>query len=132
MLAVSWLAVLTASVLPFALGYFWYGPLFGKPWLLATGLTTDRIKAEMNPARTYGVTFVLGVITAYAFGLGLGANPGLWRAVGAGFAVGLVAVAFSTAINDLFEFRRLRLTLINGGYHVGRFALIGLSFGLLG
>jgi hypothetical protein len=130
---VSLLATLVATVLAFALGAVWYGPLFGKPWLAEMGLTAEDIKKkEFNPAKIYGTTFVLALVAAYVFGMFLGPNPGLSFAMGAGFAAGLFWVAASIGTNYLFEDRSLRLWLINGGYHTVRFTLIGLAFGLLG
>ena len=32
-------ATLVATVLGFALGALWYGPLFGKRWMAAVGMT---------------------------------------------------------------------------------------------
>jgi hypothetical protein len=53
-------------------------------------------------------------------------------AVGFGFSVGLFFAAFSIATNTLFERSTARLLVINGGYHVVRFALMGAAFGWLG
>ena len=128
----SLLATLVATVAGFILGAVWYGPLFGKPWMAATGLTLDQIGKDFSPAKTYGTTFVLGFVASYVFGLFLGPNPGLSFAIAAGAAAGVCWVATALATNYLFEGRRPSLILINGGYHAVRFTLIGLAFGLLG
>ena len=129
---VSLVATLVATLLGFVLGALWYGPLFGKMWMTSVGTTEEILRRDFNPAKTYGITFVLGLIGAYVFGLYLGPNPGRAFATVAGLAAGLCWVALSLATNDLFERRPATLTLINGGYHAVRFALIGLTFGLLG
>lgn len=128
----SLLATLVATVLGFVLGALWYGPLFGKAWMAATGLTVDQIRKDFNPAMTYGTTFVLGFVASYVFGLFLGPNPGLAFATAAGAAAGVFWVATALATSYLFEGRRSALMFINGGYHAVRFTLIGLAFGLLG
>jgi hypothetical protein len=51
--------------------------------------------------------------------------------LGAGASAGIFWVAGSLWTNDLFEGRPFALTLINGGYHIVKFVLIGLSFALL-
>ena len=130
--AVSLLATLVATVLGFALGALWYGPLFGKRWMAAVGMTLEEIQKDFSPAKTYGATFVLGLIASYVFGLYLGPNPGRAFAIVAGAAAGLCWVATSLATNYLFERRSVALIAINGGYHAARFTLIGLVFGLLG
>ncbi|HEY5616441.1 MAG TPA: DUF1761 domain-containing protein [Vicinamibacterales bacterium] len=129
---ISLVATLTATVAGFALGALWYGPLFGKSWMRAVGMTPEEIRRDFSPARTYGATFVLGLVAAYAFGLYLGPNPGRAFAIVAGGAAGVCWVATSLAMNYLFERKPAVLIAINGGYHAVRFTLIGLAFGLLG
>jgi hypothetical protein len=129
---VSLLATVVATVLGVALGALWYGPLFGKRWMAAVGMTLEEIQKDFSPVKTYGATFVLGLIASYAFGLYVGPNPGRAFSIVAGAAAGLCWVATSLATNYLFERRSVALIAINGGYHAVRFALIGLAFGLLG
>ena len=129
---VSLLATVVATALGFALGALWYGPLFGKRWMAAVGMTLEEIQKDFSPVKTYGATFVLGLIASYAFGLYVGPNPGRAFSIVAGAAAGLCWVATSLATNYLFERRSVALIAINGGYHAVRFTLIGLTFGLLG
>lgn len=129
---VSLPATLVATVLGFALGALWYGPIFGKPWMAAVGVSPEQLAAGFNPAKTYGITFVLGLISAWTFGLYVGANPGFLFSVSLGAAVGICWVATSLATNYLFERRSATLIMINGGYHAARFILTGVAFGLLG
>ena len=130
--AVSLVATLVATVLGFVLGALWYGPLFGKRWMAAVGMTAEEIRRDFSPAKTYGAAFVLGLIASYVFGLYVGPNPGRAFSIVAGAAAGLCWVAPALATNYLFEGRSTALIVINGGYHAVRFTLIGLVFGLLG
>lgn len=130
--AVSLLATLVATLLGFALGALWYGPLFGRRWRAAVGVTPEHIRREGSPAAAYAAAFVLGLIASYVFGLYIGPNPGLSFSIAAGAAAGLCWVATALATNYLFERRPVALMVINGGYHAVRFTLIGLAFGLLG
>ncbi|HEY6361852.1 MAG TPA: DUF1761 domain-containing protein [Vicinamibacterales bacterium] len=129
---VSLLATVVGTLLGFMLGALWYGPLFGKTWMAEVGLTPETIRRGVNPAKTYGITFVLALVACYVFGLFLGPSPGRAFAVAAGAAAGVFWVATSLATNYLFEGRSTTLILINGGYHAIRFTLFGLTFGLLG
>jgi hypothetical protein len=129
---VSLLATLLATVLSFVLGGLWYGPLFAKNWMRLVGVTEATLREGFNPAKTYGITFVLAFLASYVFGMFLGPNPPVALGVGAGAAAGVFWVAGSLWTNDLFERRPFALTLINGGYHIVKFILIGLSFALLG
>ena len=130
--AVSLLATLVATVAVFALGALWYGPSFGKRWAASVGISREEIQRRTSPAKTYGTTFVLGLIASYVFGLYLGPNPGRAFAIMAGAAAGVCWVATSLATNYLFEGRPATLIAINGGYHAVRFALMGLAFAVLG
>ncbi len=130
--AVSLLATLVATVLGFVLGAVWYGPLFGRRWMAAVGLTREEIQRNTSPVKTYGTTFVLGLIASYVFGLYLGPEPGRAFAITIGAAAGLCWVATSLATNYLFEGRPAALIAINGGYHAVRFTLMGVAFAILG
>jgi hypothetical protein len=130
--AVSLVATLVATIAGFVLGALWYGPLFGKLWRSAVGLTPEDLQRNTNPAKTYGMTFVLGFIASYAFGLYVGPNPGRAFAITVGAGAGVFWVATSLATNYLFEGRSTTLIAINGGYHAVRFALIGLAFAMFG
>ncbi len=132
MLAVSLTAIVLATVLGFALGALWYGPLFGARWMAEVGMTAEELQKDFSPVKTYGATFVLGLVAAYVFGLYVGPNPGRAFSIVFGAAAGLCWVATALATNYLFERRSLALIAINGGYHAVRFALIGLAFALLG
>ncbi len=134
MLEISWLPTLVATALAFALGAPWYGPLFGKSWMAEHGFSEEQLTRNFNPAKTYGLTAVLAVLSSSVFGifLGLLGERSPLFAVGFGFSVGSFWVAASIGTNYLFEGSSLRLFLINGGYHVVRFTLMGAAFGWLG
>ena len=126
------LATLLATVLSFVLGGIWYGPLFAKTWMRLVGVTEATLRENFNPAKTYGITFVLAFVASYAFGMFLPPSPSIAFGVGVGAAAGVCWVAASLWTNDLFERRPFALTMINGGYHIVKFILIGLSFALHG
>ena len=130
--AVSLVATLVATVLGFFLGALWYGPLFGARWMALVGLSREQARRDFNPAMTYGLTFVLGLIASYAFGLYIGPNPGRAFAIVCGAVAGLCFVATSLATNYLFERRPASLIAINAGYHAVRFTLIGVAFAFFG
>jgi hypothetical protein len=129
---VSLLATVVATVAGFLLGGLWYGPLFGRRWMALVGVTPDQLRRTGSPVVTYGITFVLGLVAAYVFGLYVGPNPGRAFAIVCGAAAGLCWVATALATNYLFEGRPPALIAINAGYHAVRFTLIGVAFALLG
>ena len=127
---VSLVATLVATVLGFGLGGLWYGPLFGARWTALVELSPGQ--RRVNPVVTYGITFVLGFVAAYVFGVYLGPDPGRAFAIVCGAAAGLCWVATSLATNYLFEGRPASLIAINAGYHAVRFTLFGVAFAFLG
>ena len=129
---VSIVAAIIATVLGFLLGGLWYGPLFGARWMALVGLSRDQARRDFNPVVAYGITFVLGFIAAYVFGLYIGPNPGRAFAIVCGAAAGVCWVATSLATNYLFEGRPAALIAINAGYHAVRFTLIGVAFAFFG
>ena len=129
---VSLVATLVATVLGFALGALWYGPLFGKTWMAAVGLTPRAARRDFNPAKTYGTTFVLGSRRVDVSDSMSGRIPAAASPSQPARRSGICWVATSLATNYLFEGRNATLMLINGGYHAVRFTLIGVAFGLLG
>jgi Protein of unknown function (DUF1761) len=124
-------AVLAAAVAAFALGGLWYSPaLFGRVWQREARLS-DADLAARNPARTFGLAFLLSLVAAFVFGMFLGPHPSLALGLGAGFAAGLAWVTASFGINYLFERRSVTLFLVNGGYHTLQFTLYGVLIAAL-
>jgi hypothetical protein len=128
---VNWIAVLVAAISAFVAGGIWYGPLFARKWMALNNFSEAELK-QGNMVQTYGLAFVLSLISAAVFAMFLGRNPGVEFATGAGFAAGLCWVAASFGISYLFERRPLGLWLVNGGYHTVQFTLYGLVLGLMG
>jgi hypothetical protein len=124
---INWLAVLVAAIAGFAVGGLWYGPVFGKAWMQAAGMTEEKINAA-NPARIYGTTLLLNLIAAFSLAMFIGAG-GLQFGVFAGFMTGLAFVATALGVTYLFEHRPLKLWLINAGYQIVIFTLMGAILG---
>lgn len=123
------LAVLVATLSGFVIGGTWYGPLFGKPWMAASGMTKEK-GAEGNMAVTYGLAFVLNAIAAMGLALLLDADHGLLLGVHAGIAASLFFVVPALGVIYLFERRPLQLFFINAGYQVVNFTVMGAILGL--
>lgn len=120
-------AVIVAAASSFLLGGLWYGPMFGKAWMSAAGVTEEKTG---HPAKVFGGAFVFSLLAAAAFAYFLGPRPVLSSALCTGALVGFCFVAASFAINYLFAQRSLKLWLIDGSYHTLQFVLFGLVLGL--
>jgi len=127
---VNFLAVLGATVAAALAGALWFSPLlFVKIWMLEGGMGEVSCKTQY-PALLIGTAFFLNFLTAFALAVGLGHQAGLIPGLEAGLIVGVFWVGTSVAMNHLFEGKSFKFFCISAGYHVFRFALIGLILGI--
>ncbi len=127
---VNYVAVAAAAISAFLLGGLWYSPLlFAKKWMAYTGNEcAEGEKPKGNMAVIFGGAFVLNLIAALVLAMFIGPMP-LRFATLAGLAVGLCWVATSFGVNDLFERRPFGLWLINAGYVVLQYTIMGAVIG---
>ena len=124
--SINWIAIVVAAVSAFIVGALWYGPLFGKTWQKLAGLSDKYV--QNGVAKTFGGAFVLTLIMSIVLAFFIGNNDlsfGLFAGLAAG--IGWVATAFG--VNYLFEHKSLKFYLINAGYNVVIFALMGAIIG---
>jgi len=126
---VNWIAAVVAGILGFMPGALWYSPvLFLNAWQRETGLTGQE-KGLPFPARLATGT-ALSIVAALAFAFLLGPWPTLKFAVAAALAVGIAFITTAFGIQYVFEGKSVKLTLINGGYHVVQFLIYAVILGL--
>ena len=126
----NFLAIILAAAASFLVGGVWYSKLgFARQWMEDTGITEEKAK-QADMKIVFGGAFVLNFLAALVMALYLKANQSLIDAVAFGFAIGSCWVATSFGVNYLFEQKKLRLFLINGGYVVVQFTVMGLVLGL--
>lgn len=79
----NYLAILLAVIAQFAIGFVWYGPLFGKTWGKIHGFdklskeTQDKLMKEMGPF--YGLQLLVTVITTVVLAIFITYQPD-WNA----------------------------------------------------
>lgn len=125
---VNWLAIIAAAAATFMIGGLWYGPLFGKAWMRASGVTQEQAAAG-NMGLIFGLSFVLQLIAAAVLAMFIGPEATFSFAVAAAAAVGLFWVAPALGVVYLFEQRPLAHWLVNAGYHVVSFLVMGVILG---
>lgn len=64
MMIVNWVAIIACAVAAMALGYAWFGPVFGKMWMKEAGVTESQAK-KSNNAMMYVSMFIAAVVEAY-------------------------------------------------------------------
>lgn len=128
LVAISWLAVVVATIGFFALGGLWYGPLFGTLWMRATGITEQQAQASNLPL-IFGATALLELLAATGLAAVIGPDATVGSGLRIGASVGLLFVATALGVQALFERRRPVLWALNGGYNLVGFAAMGAIIG---
>jgi len=123
-------AVIVCAFANLALGALWYSPiLFYNAWKKENSLSDEQLK-KLNPAKTYGLSFIFSLLISYnlAFFLGDDKTDMAWGAT-AGFLTGFGFCALIFTIIALFEMRSWKYIFINCGYIIVYFTIIGLILG---
>ncbi len=138
MVPVNYVAILVAAMLSMALGYAWYGPLFGKPWMKLVGMSKESMKGikpnEMT--KLYGIQFVGSLLMAFVLSHALvfasaylGTN-GVSAGIQTGFWNWLGFVAPVTVGSVLWEGKSWKLWCLNNSYYLVSLLAMGVLLSL--
>jgi hypothetical protein len=129
-------AVALAGVATMVIGFLWYSPLlFARPWMAAMGYDPDdkaRI-AEMQKSAgpMYGISLLASLISAFVLAkvlVGMTIYSALYG-MKIGFAVWLAFVATVQLTDKMFGQRPMKLFLINTGYQLVCYVVMGAILG---
>ena len=128
--SLNYLAIIVGVVINQILGATWYRA-WAKPWMADVGLTMEDMEA-MKGTPMQWLPYVIAIVSALVFTFvlalliqGLEANNAVeGLLLGLLVSVGAVVTAYATTYS--FESRSLRLFLINSGYPIISYAIIGL------
>lgn len=134
LLDVNWLAVVGAAVCGFVIGGIWYGPIMGKKWMGAVGLSEDEIN-EGNMVAIYGGAFAFSLLTSWvlahtfsSYSIDLSFSVKVMTALGV--AIGFIVPAIGT--NYLFSQKSKTLFFIDAGYWILFYIAMGIVHAVLG
>ena len=129
--AISYLAVLVAAIAGFALGGLWYSPaMFLSVWMKALGKKKEEMCGS-SPMKPMVITAFTTLVAAYVLALfihGIGATSIMGGLI-TGLSIGIGFVATSMLSDYLFSNFSMRLFLIQAGFRVVSFALMGAILG---
>ena len=126
---INWLAVVVSTFVAFAVGGLWYSKaLFGSTWMEEVGLTEEAAN-NANMPKTFGGTFMLQFLAVTALAALIGTDGSWQSGLQSGLLVSIFWVATAYGITYLFEQRSMRLFLINAGYNIVLFAIVGTIIG---
>lgn len=130
-LKINHFAVWISILLQFALGFIWYGPLFGDAWMVATGLDTAIIEADPAGSEEWITNIVSAIISMYVLALLFtrlrveSLVSGLWY----GFLIGFSFVILSTMTSNMFGKMPYNLAWITAGNTTAGLMLGGAVLG---
>ena len=127
---INYLAVGLAALSAFFLGFFWYTIIFAKPWQKLIGMKDGGGNAMPSSLGKLLVgSLILEIIMAVNLAAFIGPDATWLFGLGAGLAAGLGWVALALGVNYMFEGKPFKLWLINAGYNVVVFAVMGVVIG---
>jgi hypothetical protein len=135
-LGVNLWAVLVSALATMVVGFVWYSPmLFANPWMKLMGYDpNDKAKiAEMQKSAgpSYAMSLIASILSAFVLGK-LIAVAGFVTAFD-GLKIGLVVwLGFVTTVqltNALFSHQRNKLYMINTGYQLVCYVVMGAILG---
>lgn len=135
---VNWIALVVAALSTLVIGFLWYGPLFGKAWMKETGMTEEKARQGNMPLRL-GLSVVLAFVAVffiYVTSVATGGMPPdelhgqekfltFGHGVLHGIMVSLFVVMPALVTNAMYEQKSFKYMLINVGYWVVSFAIMG-------
>jgi len=116
-----------------ALGFLWYGPLFGKMWMKLSGMTKEKMEEAKKKGMTTGyiLSFVGALVMAYVpshslvFASSYTKVMGVSAGIMAGFWSWLGFVAPVTLSSILWDGKSWNLWILNNGYHLLQLLIMG-------
>lgn len=123
-------AVLVCVVIGQVIPALWYSA-FSEQWMALNGFTTEQIKSAASPV-PYLASIVSTSFMAYTIAWVFTKIPVKSLLMGflTGLLFGTVFVLLETIVKDMFSFRPLMLSLINGGASVIVYAITGSVLGV--
>lgn len=123
---VNWLGVVGATVAAMVIGFLWYGPVFGKIWLAAMGMTQEQVK-EQGSSMAIPISIVTAFVTALVLAVVMSAVGA--DSIGDGVAWGLLAsigfIATSQMNNAAYEGRNGTVVGLYIAYQVVTLGVMG-------
>lgn len=118
---INYLAVLVAAIINMAVGYAWYGPLFGKMWMKLTGRTKESMEKDKKEMPKVMVSMFVGaLVMSFVLAHFVIAGGAVEAVTGAmiGFWAWLGFVATTMLQDVLYEKKDKQLAAINLGYNL--------------
>lgn len=124
MLNVNIWVIFIAGALNMVLGMLWYGPLFGKAWMVGMGIAPDDSRKMEDMQKTAGSGYAYSLLFAFIFGYVLDLFLNLVYVPSLGVALILTAVVYlgfgiaNTVKSVLWGETNKQVFMINTGFEI--------------
>lgn len=129
----AFLEIFIAAAAAFMLGFGWYSALFGKAWQAETGITDEQAQSGM--AITHGTAFLMMCFIAFGINFVVNLHDVAEQTFVHGAFHGLLSCVLYglpvMVIHYMYQKKSLKLMLIDGGYILAIFTLMGGILALL-
>ena len=131
---INLLAVILAAIVQFAIGFAWYGYLFGPEWMAAVGFPPEA--AETATMADMAIPMVVSVATAFGSAILISLiishsdDWGFIGGIGWAFLLWLLLALPMHAVPVLWEGRDPMLIAINGGEALAALLAAGIIIGI--
>jgi hypothetical protein len=136
---VNYWAILVSGIASMALGYLWFGPLFGKMYIKLSGLdqlsATEKEEAMKSMTKSYTITFIGSLVMAWVlvhaiiFAQAYLKTSGLSAGLLTGFMSWLGFIATVSLGMVLWERKPWKLWFLTNGYQLVQLLIMGAILG---
>ena len=144
MVPINYLAVIVAAIASIALGFLWYGPLFGRQWMALMGWTDESMKQMssglaargLSMNKIYAIQAVGSLLMAFVlshalvFASAYLNESGVWAGLQTGFWNWLGFIAPVTIGAVLWEGKPWKLWVLLSGYWLVNLLMMGVILAL--
>lgn len=126
--------ILVSALATVVLGFLWYGPLFGKPWMKLMGITPKQAEAYKKSGKSMSGSYVIMVLTTLISVTVVGmflkstGGAGAWDGFVVGFLCWLFIGTYSIG-SVLWEGRPWKLWFLNNSYYFLTYIITGTILG---
>ncbi|MFY0607522.1 MAG: DUF1761 domain-containing protein [Cyclobacteriaceae bacterium] len=130
-LRINHLAVLVSVIWMFVLGFLWYGPIMGEPWMEMVGLTLEEIEASPPGAGIWISNVISSAAPIYLLAwlfVQMNVKSGI-KGLAIGFLVGFVFFHLPGMTGGMFSKEPYMLAWLEGGFQIIGWSVGGLILG---
>jgi hypothetical protein len=124
----NWLGIILAAGSTLLVGFLWYNPrVFGNIWMKAAGVDPEAAK-NSNMLLVFGITMLVAAVAAFQMSYSIHDDEALapfLHGMYHGMRVSVFYIAPAIIINALFEGKSISYILVNAGYFLVSFSIMG-------